>query len=87
MGSAFWQVRRIFSGIDRQAGQIWPWPRCAAPSGTIQYLNGGNWSLAREFTEVESGKRNERVELGESPRSVQTAKSQVGHRQAGPAVP
>jgi DNA invertase Pin-like site-specific DNA recombinase len=28
-----------------------------------QYLNGGSWSLVGEFTEVESGKRNERPEL------------------------
>lgn len=27
------------------------------------YLNGGNWSLAAEFTEIESGKRNKRPEL------------------------
>jgi len=27
------------------------------------YLNGGTWSLISEFTEVESGKRNERPEL------------------------
>jgi DNA invertase Pin-like site-specific DNA recombinase len=28
-----------------------------------QYLNGGSWSLIGEFTEIESGKRNERPEL------------------------
>src|SRR6516225_6320961 len=28
-----------------------------------QYLNGGTWSLIGEFTEIESGKRNERPEL------------------------
>ena len=27
------------------------------------YLNGGSWSLVREFTEVESGKRNDRPQL------------------------
>jgi DNA invertase Pin-like site-specific DNA recombinase len=27
------------------------------------YLNGGNWKLVAEFTEVESGKRNDRPEL------------------------
>lgn len=28
------------------------------------YLNGGDWDLLAEFTEVESGKRNDRAELG-----------------------
>src|SRR3954466_1761959 len=27
------------------------------------YLNGGNWQLAAEFTEVESGRKNDRPEL------------------------
>jgi DNA invertase Pin-like site-specific DNA recombinase len=29
----------------------------------LDYLNGGTWSLVGEFTEIESGKRNERPEL------------------------
>jgi hypothetical protein len=28
-----------------------------------EYLNGGSWELLAEFTEVESGKRNDRPEL------------------------
>lgn len=35
----------------------------AQRQAVTQYLNGGSWSLVGEFTEVESGKRNERVEL------------------------
>jgi DNA invertase Pin-like site-specific DNA recombinase len=31
-----------------------------------QYLNGGDWSLVGEFTEIESGKRNERPELAKA---------------------
>src|SRR5690348_1961015 len=27
------------------------------------YLNGGNWTLAAEFTEIESGKRSDRPQL------------------------
>src|SRR6476659_8839702 len=27
------------------------------------YLNGGRWSLVAEFTEIESGRRNDRPEL------------------------
>ncbi|HEX2554368.1 MAG TPA: recombinase family protein [Microvirga sp.] len=33
-----------------------------------QYLNGGQWTLVGEFTEVESGKRNDRPKLAESLR-------------------
>ena len=29
----------------------------------VDYLNGGNWELIAEFVEVESGKKDERVEL------------------------
>jgi DNA invertase Pin-like site-specific DNA recombinase len=29
----------------------------------LDYLNGGNWTLAAEFTEIESGKRNDRPQL------------------------
>ena len=31
-----------------------------------QTLNGGTWSLIGEFTEIESGKRNERPELAKA---------------------
>ena len=35
----------------------------AQRTAVLQYLNGGDWSLAGEFTEIESSKRNERPEL------------------------
>src|SRR5262245_40111592 len=35
----------------------------AQREAVMNYLNGGRWSLVDEFTEVESGKRNDRPEL------------------------
>ena len=35
----------------------------AQREAVMNYLNGGNWTLAGEFTEVESGKRADRPEL------------------------
>src|ERR1700694_4322411 len=31
-----------------------------------EYLNGGDWKIKGEFTEVESGKRNDRPKLAEA---------------------
>src|SRR5688500_359975 len=38
-------------GIEAQRGAV------------ASYLNGGNWHIVKEFTEVESGKRSDRPEL------------------------
>jgi DNA invertase Pin-like site-specific DNA recombinase len=35
----------------------------AQREAVLQFLDGGNWSLIGEFTEIESGKRNQRPEL------------------------
>jgi len=35
----------------------------AQRQSVMDYLNGGRWSLVADFTEIESGKRNNRVEL------------------------
>jgi DNA invertase Pin-like site-specific DNA recombinase len=35
----------------------------AQRKGVMDFLNGGNWKLVDEYTEVESGKRNDRPEL------------------------
>lgn len=38
----------------------------AQREAVTSYLNGGNWSLVAEFTEVESGKRSDRPELAKA---------------------
>jgi len=35
----------------------------AQREAVTNYLNGGPWTLVEEFTEIESGKRNDRPEL------------------------
>ena len=46
---------------DRQ-GQSGLWLE-AQRKAVLDFLNGGNWKLAEEFVEVESGKRNNRPQL------------------------
>lgn len=38
----------------------------AQQAAVVQYLNGGAWTLLAEFTEVESGKNNERPQLAKA---------------------
>jgi DNA invertase Pin-like site-specific DNA recombinase len=38
----------------------------AQKTAVMQYLNGGNWEILEEFTEVESGKKNNRPKLQEA---------------------
>jgi DNA invertase Pin-like site-specific DNA recombinase len=38
----------------------------AQRQAVVQYLDGGRWSLVGDFTEIESGKRNERPELAKA---------------------
>src|SRR4051794_23535972 len=40
----------------------------AQREAVTQYLNGGNWRLAAEVVEIESGKRNDRPKLAEALR-------------------
>src|SRR3954449_13619746 len=38
----------------------------AQRAAVTEYLNGGNWQLVAEFTEVESGRKNDRPELAKA---------------------
>jgi DNA invertase Pin-like site-specific DNA recombinase len=38
----------------------------AQKKAVLDYMNGGNWKVLREFTEVESGKNSDRVELAKA---------------------
>jgi DNA invertase Pin-like site-specific DNA recombinase len=49
-----------------------------------KYLNGGNWSLIAEVTEIESGKRNDRPKLAEALRLCKLHGATPDHRQARP---
>ena len=56
----------------------------AQRAAVMSYLNGGDWKLVAEFTEVESGKHSDRAQL----RAAQAAckkQGNAGHRQARPA--
>ena len=54
----------------------------------MNYLNGGNWSLVGEFTEIESGKRSDRPELEKALAACkkQKAKSSLLNWTAFPAI-
>lgn len=41
----------------------------AQRAAVTQFLDGGKWKLIKEFVEVESGKRNDRPQLGEAIRA------------------
>lgn len=44
----------------------------AQRAAVMAYLNGGEWSLAAEFTEVESGRKNNRPELAKALAACRT---------------
>jgi hypothetical protein len=59
----------------------------AQREAVMNYLNGGRWTLIDEFTEVESGKRDDRPELKKALAACKRAESQTGNCQARPSLP
>jgi DNA invertase Pin-like site-specific DNA recombinase len=49
----------------------------AQRDAVMQYLNGGRWTSAGEFTEIESGKRNDRPETRESLAACKKQKAKL----------
>jgi len=47
----------------------------AQQSAVRNYLDGGRWSLIAEYTEVESGKKNDRPKLAEAMRTAKRQKA------------
>jgi DNA invertase Pin-like site-specific DNA recombinase len=58
----------------------------AQRKAVMDYLDGGNWKLVAEFTEVESGKNSDRVQLRAAQAVCKKRKGKVGHREARPAL-
>jgi DNA invertase Pin-like site-specific DNA recombinase len=57
-----WRIHCLLPCFYREAGQERAWYRGAAQA-VATYLNGGNWRIIAEFTEIESGKRSDRPAL------------------------
>jgi DNA invertase Pin-like site-specific DNA recombinase len=49
----------------------------AQRKSVLDYLDGGRWELVAEFTEVESGKRSDRPELGKALASCKKHKAKL----------
>jgi hypothetical protein len=66
-------VHRHFAEAERKA--------------VTDYLDGGKPTLLDEYTEIESGKRNDRPELEQGAGGLQEAQGGAGHCQTGSAQP
>ncbi len=49
----------------------------AQRKAVMDYLNDGNWKLVDEYTEVESGKRNDRPELADALEACKRQKAKL----------
>lgn len=47
----------------------------AQREAVVRYLNGGDWELTQEFTEIESGKRNNRPQLAAAIEACRKSKA------------
>src|SRR6476659_2053219 len=60
----------------------------AQREAVMNYLNGGRWTLIGEFTEIESGTRNDRPELEKALATCKRQKAKLASdrqaRQVGP---
>ena len=63
-------------GVPKPSGKTCPRcePQLAQRTAVADYLNGGAWELVAEFTEVESGKRNDRPELAKALEACQATR-------------
>src|ERR1700686_2472053 len=50
----------------------------AQREAVMSYLDGGRWALVDEFTEIESGKRNDRLELVKALAACKKKKAKLG---------
>jgi hypothetical protein len=72
------------SCFNQSAWEIGAWLRRSA---VADFLNGGSWSLVKEFVEVESGKRSDRSMLAKAVRACRAYGAKLVIDEAGPSVP
>jgi DNA invertase Pin-like site-specific DNA recombinase len=58
----------------------------AQRKSVLDFLDGGRWELVAEFTEVESGKRNDRRELARALAACRLHRATLADRQDRSAV-
>ncbi len=56
----------------------------AQRAAVASFLNGGDWKVAAEFVEVESGKVNDRAELAKGDQGLPSVRCEAAYCEAGP---
>lgn len=54
----------------------------AQQKAVTDYLNGGSWTVAAEFTEIETGKKKQQASAGTRTRGLPEKQGQARHCQA-----